>query len=211
MITLNQEELISLNSMIDNEPIYGLRLVDKELPEETRMENVIDSLGTKEILMNGELSDKGFILARWLLDYKKCKTHVFINTLRVALVDDEHVVVIQIEQKDHYKISRLHKVEFAKHIVTSAPFLMRESKKRFLPYTAYYMTQEELEEELDDLRWTEILLIQKHENQHVLEHVLYYMSEQVGYCYKYLEKEKIQKEPNDIRIELMKILEIGGV
>ena len=72
------------------------------------------------------------------------------------------------------------------------------------------MSKKDIEDELNDLKWRDILLIQKHEENRTVLNKLYYMTENIGYCYDYILEERVQKESFELRIDLMDILEIGG-
>ena len=72
------------------------------------------------------------------------------------------------------------------------------------------MSKKDIEDELNNLKWRDILLIQKHEENRTVLNKLYYMTENIGYCYDYILEERVQKESFEIRIDLMDILEIEG-
>lgn len=209
-MVLNSEELIALNAVIDNVPIYGLQLKDKDLEEKQRVCDVIDSLQKKEIIIEKSFTDKGFVMMKLLEEYKKSKIHIFINKLRVVPIDDDNVIVIELRNDNEFLISRIQKVALEKKFIEASKFLQQSSRKRFIPYANEKMSKKELEEELDDSKWEEVLLIQKHEEKNMFLNKLYFMNDNIGYCYDYISEEKTKKEPRDIRIELMDILEIGG-
>ena len=115
-MVLNSEELIALNAVIDNVPIYGLQLKDKDLEEKQRVCDVIDSLQKKEIIIEKSFTDKGFVMMKLLEEYKKSKIHIFINKLRLVPIDDDNVIVIELRNDNEFLISRIQKVALEKKL-----------------------------------------------------------------------------------------------
>lgn len=209
MIGLQREELIAINAILDNQPIYGLSLIEPDIPENKRVEQVMKSLERKELIKGTSLTDKGLIVTRMLEEYKKSSRHVFINRLRVALIDKEYVIVIEKRGEDEYILNRTLKVTLEKKLILSAPFIQKETKRRFIPFIKEKVDLEVLERELDTSKWTDIMVIQKHEEKHMYMHMLYYMDLDEAYRYDYIHHERIEKTSQEIRQDLMEILEIG--
>ncbi|MFQ8704900.1 MAG: DUF5081 family protein [Thomasclavelia sp.] len=210
MIILDSEELIALNSVIDNIPIYGLQLNDTDLNEEKRVIKTINSLKDKEIMFDGSFTDKGLAVLRLLELYKKNTIHIFINRLRIAPLDNEQLIIIELKENNQFLISKTQKVTLEKKLILAIPYLQLPAKKRFIPFTISDMSKKDIENELNDQKWRDILLIQKHEENRTVLNKLYYMTENIGYCYDYILEARVQKESFEIRIDLMDILEIGG-
>lgn len=210
MIILDSEELIALNSVIDNIPIYGLQLMDADLDENKRIDKIISSLKNKKIMYEDSFTDKGLAIIRLLDLYKKSPIHIFINRLRIAILNDEQVIVIELKTDKQFLISKIQKVTLEKKLILAIPYLQLESKKRFIPFTSINFEKKDLEKELDDEKWRDILVIQKHEERRIILDQIYYMDDDIGYCYDYILEKKQQKDSRDIRIDLMTILEIGG-
>lgn len=217
MITLCSDELIAINTIVDNLSIYGLPFlgIDEdsghdECTEQERDAHVLHELEKKEIIIGNQLTDKGLVLTKLLNDYKKCDKYVFINHLRIALSEEKHAVVIEEKENSTFHITRTLKVTLEKQLILSAPFLQRKTRDRFIPFKKEKFLVKDFDAELDDNRWTDLILLQKHEEQQVMDYRIYYMDKESGYCYDYINQERMEKSPKDIRVDLMELLEIGG-
>lgn len=211
MITLRSEELIAINSIIDDNPIYGITLIDDDIPEQERVAQVMRDLEKKEIIANNQLTDKGLVLTKLLYDYKKSETYVFLHNLRIALTDENHVIIIEKRANETFYITRSQKITLEKQWIRSAPFLQKETICNVRPFTNEKISQRAFEDEIDSKRWTEIMAIQKHVKHRIVINEVYYMDKEHGYCYRYDTQERIEKTPRDIRMDLMRLLEIGGI
>ena len=126
MITLTSEEILAMNGLLDGEAIEGLAIKASEEPEEERLRNVNESLTEKEFLINGKLSDKFVATAAMLKRYKESEHKIFINNLRIALVDEFRAVVLEQLPNGNISFSYMLKISIVEEYIEDADFLRGE-------------------------------------------------------------------------------------
>lgn len=209
MMTVTLEEVIAMNGLLDQKAIEGIIMKPSQLPEEERLRQVNESFTKKEFIIDGKLTDKFMVTAELLRRYKGSKHKIFINQLRMALVDDNFAIVLELLPDDKISISYVPQITVVKKYIEASDFLKKAQKKKFFPYEKVACTVAEYEADLDRKEWTSLMVIQVYKNVRMKSYLTYYFDEEEAYCFDHIEKTKQERGANDFRIDLAKLFEEG--
>lgn len=204
------EEIICFNSILG-----GGELEWVELPlapfgnRGNYIRGTIGQLKEKGIVSEGDrLTALGQLVVGMVDEYKNAKTKLMINNLRIALVDVENVVLIA-KVQEGYEIKLEQKKNVLEAILYACPYLKsgQEGKVKREPK---YMPYEEWEKGIGDIAGGDSLFISQCREKELTEQRLYYWDGECGYCYQPGSKTRYKKGPEDIRGELLSLLEEPG-
>ena len=209
MIVLSSEELLAMNGLIDGAPIDGIQLNASDEPEENRLIKLKESLTEKGFLTNNELNDKFMVTAKLLKLYKLSDHKVYINNLRIALVENDYAIVLDVLPSHEVSFSRVPRITIIKKYIEAAEFLRKGQKAKFFDYDKESFSEAEFEEELDSKEWDNFMVVQTHKKKALTIFKAYYFDDQEAHCYDYIKKVKQQRGAKDFRMDLLDILEIN--
>ena len=208
MIVLTTEELLAINGMLDGKEINGIQLKPSGAAPEVRRQNIEQSLTRKEFLINGQLSDKFMATAELVKRYKASKHKVFINNLRIGLIDEDYAVVLELRPTWEISVSYVPRITIVKKYIEASEFLRGGQNPTFFGYDKKPCTIEEFEAELDRKEWPNMMLVQTYTNNQLLIFKTYCFDDNKAYCYDHQEDIKQQRGPQDFRKDLVKVLKI---
>jgi len=162
----------------------------------------------KEFLLDGKLTDKFMATAELLKRYKASNHKIFINNLRIAVLDDTYTAVLELLPNGEFTISYTPAVVVIKKYIEASEFLKQEQKARFFPYEKEDYTEEEHEEDLNRREWDKVMVIQTYIKQRMRHFQTYYFDDKEAYCFNHIDKTKQQRGSNDFRLDLVKLFDL---
>jgi len=208
MIRLTSEEILAMNGLLDGKTIEGLAIKASEEPEGERLQKVNKSLTAKEFLINGKLSDKFMATAELLKSYKASNHKIFINNLRIAVIDDTYTVVLDLLPDGDITISYTPAIVVVKKYIEALEFLKQGQKERFFEYEKEPRTEEEYEVDLNSREWENLMVVQTYLNQRMSVFKTYYFDDKEAFCFDHIKKMKQQRGPKDFRLDIVKLFDI---
>ena len=208
MIVVSSDEIIAMNDLLDGAPIEGLAIQTSEELEEARLKKVNKSLTEKEFLIDGKLSDKFMATAELLKRYKESEHKIFINNLRIALVDESRTIVLELLPNGDITFSYTPRLVVVKKYIEAAEFLRGEQEVSFSDDEKEPYTDEAYEEDLNRKEWSNVMVVQTYVKQRMTLFQTYYFDDKEAYCFDHLEKTKWQRGPNDFTTDLINLFEI---
>ena len=208
-MTVTLEEVIAINGLLDRKAIEGIIMKHSNVPEEERLEKVNESFSKKGFIIDGKLTDKFMITTELLKRYKASEHKIFINQLRIALVDEKFAIVLELLPNDEISLSYVPRITVVKKYIEASHFLQQEQKETFFPYEKLPCTVEEYELDLERKEWTSLMVIQVYVTERMKKYLTYYFDEEEAYCFDHLEKTKQQRGANDFRLDLAYLFEEG--
>lgn len=199
----SKKELVCFNSIIDGKAIVGITLSKEEIKDEDKyIDETIALLKEKNILdENGKLKQIGILPIKALEEYKSSKEHLSINTLRIAILQDNKIVVIDTKD-DKYDIYMSHKALFIKEILGKSNFMRLSSNKneKFkiekIEYSKLINQKENYEKNS--------LSINKYSFGCIISEKIYYWDDNAGFEYDLINSERLQLSPRTMRMNLLK-------
>ena len=205
MITISLEELIDINLTIGGRKIEGISFDVKGEDYVERLMKANDNLTAKGLIIDDDdFSDKLMEIAGLLEHYKASEHKIFINNLRIGLVDEGYAVVLELLEEGDVKISFVPKIVIVKTYIDGAEFLSGYQEEG-LEYEKEPCTEDEFLRELNQREWPNLLIIQSYINQRTNLCQTYYFDDEEAYCFDYMEKTLRQRGPENFRLDLLKI------
>ncbi|MGL5548534.1 MAG: DUF5081 family protein [Culicoidibacterales bacterium] len=206
MTIVTAAELKVLNNLGTKRQLAGVHLCCKaEAQVET--EQTIELLTKKGIYENGSLSEYGQLIVDQLDSYKCSRKHLYINQLRIAIISERDVVVIELMKDAEFKIIALNKVSLVKLLIEQSSFLTMSSESVDMSEIAIPMSSDAFEHILDGV-WYELLIVQVYCEKKLRENKVYCMKKAEACCYDYLQQYYLQKTPKAIRLDLLELFEL---
>lgn len=207
MITMTLEELIAINGLLDQKAIEGIIIKPSTKSEAERLENINESLTKKGLLIEGQLTDTFLATTELLKRYKASDKKIFINNLRIALVDEAYAIVLELLPNDAISFSYVPRITILKKYIEASHLLKQEQKPTFFSYDITTCTTDEYKADLDRKTWTNLMVIQTYIKGRLSKYLTYYFDEEEAYCFNHLKKTKQQRGANDFRLDLAQLLD----
>jgi len=203
-----KQELVCFNSILDGKPIVGIILNKEEIQNEDKyVAETIALLKEKNILdEKGELTQVGILPIKALEEYKKAKEHVSINMLRIGILKDDKIVVID-TRDGKYDIYMSHKAFILKELLEKSSFMRLKSNKNDnfkiekIQYDKVFNKKEDYEKES--------LLINKYSCGCVIDEKIYCWDGNEGFEYNLINGTRLQLSPKEMRISLLQDIELN--
>ena len=208
MIVLTTEELLAINGLLDGKEIQGVQLKPNGATPEGRLQKIEQSMTKKELLINGQLSDKFMETTELLKRYKASKHKVFINNLRIGLIDEDYGVVLELRPTGEITVSYVLRITIVKKYIESSEFLRGGQKATFFDYDKNPCTIDEFEAELECKEWSNMMLVQTYTNHQLRIFKTYCFDDSEAYCYDHQDETKQQRGSQGFRKDLVEILKI---
>jgi len=204
MIMLTLEEIVAMNGLLDGKAIEGIAIKASEESEEVRLKKVTESLVAKEFLIDGKLSDKFMATIELLKRYKASNHKIFINNLRIAVLDDTYTAVLEVLPNGDISFSYTPAVVVVKKHIEAADFLKQEQKARFFEYEKEPCTEANLNRQ----EWENVMVVQTYHRQRMNVFHTYYFNDKEAYRFDHIKKIKQQRGSKDFRLDLVKLFDI---
>ena len=205
---MSSEELIAMNGLLDGKAIEGLAIKASEEPEQVRLKKVNESLTAKEFLVNGKLSDKFMATTELLKRYKASNHKIFINNLRIAVLDGTYTAVLELLPDGDITFSYTPAVVVVKKHIEASEFLRQDQKARFFEYEKKPCTDEEYKADLIRPEWENVMVVQTYLNQRMNVYQTYYFNDKEAYRYDHIKNTKQQRGSKDFRLDLVKLFDL---
>jgi hypothetical protein len=198
----SKQELICFNSILDGKAIVGINLSKEEIQDEDKyIKETIDLLKEKNILdENGKLMQLGTLPIKALGEYKNAKEHVSINMLRIGILDEDKIVVIDTKD-DKYDIYMSHKAIIIKEILGKSSF-MRSSSTSSDNFVIEKIKDNNLIIKKEDYDKESLSVIKYSNGCHIKEKI-YYWDDNEGFEYDFISGTRVQLSPRTMRINLL--------
>lgn len=201
----SKEELVCFNSMLDGNVIFGTHFKVESKQDSEYVQKTVVSLKEKGFLDANNIPNALFAIAVEMLKrYKNAEKHLFINHLRVAVFEKE--VIILSETDDGFDLTQVDKFLFFQSFLSGISYLCKEDTQKTEKIT---VTPQEWSKSLsDDMVDTDSLWAHKFTDQKMQEtKILYHLDEQ-GFIYSPDNKILTKCGPRELRVTLMRLLEI---
>ena len=198
----SKQELVCFNSILDGKAILGIKLSKEEIKDEDQyIKETIDLLKGKNILdENGKLNQVGVLPIRALAEYKKAKEHMSINTLRIGILKDGKIVIIDTKD-DKYDIYMSPKAYIIKEILGKSTFMSLSSKEKN-NYKIEKIDYSNLVNKKEDYEKSS-LSIDRYSLGCVIDEKIYYWDDNEGFVYDFIKGTRLQLSPKAMRINLL--------
>lgn len=203
-----KQELVCFNSILDGKPIVGIQLNKEEIQDEDKyIAKTIELLKEKNILdEKGKLTQVGILPIKALEEYKNAKEHVSINMLRIGVLEDDKIVVIDTKD-DKYDIYMSHKAYIIKEILEKSSFMRLSSNKNDnfkiekIQYDKLISKKEDYEKES--------LSVNKYSCGCVVDEKIYYWDDNEGFEYDLIKGTRLELSPKTMRTSLLQDIELN--
>ena len=213
MITITLEELIDINLTIGGTTISGISfdVSDEEYVERLMQAN--ENLTAKGFIIDDDdFSDKFMAIAGLLDRYKESDHKIFINSLRIGLVEEGYAVVLELLLDDNedeatvsdVKISFVPNILVIKTYIDGAEFL-KGYEDDGQEFEAVPCTEAEFLRELNYKEWPNMMIIQSYIKGRTQFCRTYYFDNEEAFCFDYMEKTMQQKTSENFRLDLLRI------
>jgi len=199
-----KQELICFNSILDGKAIVGINLSKEEIQDEDKyIKETIDLLKEKNILDEfGKLRQVGILPIKALEEYKNAKEHLSINMLRIGVLKDDNIVVIDTKD-DKYDIYMSHKAVIIKEILRKSRFMRSSSSSSSSSnFVIEKIKCDKLTNKKEDYD-KESLSVIKYSNGCTIKEKVYYWDDNEGFEYDFIIGTRLQLSPRTMRINLM--------
>ena len=204
----SKQELICFNSILDGNPIVGINLrQSNEKDVNVYVNETMRTLKDKNILdESGRITKIGILPIEILKKYKNAKKHISFNFTKVALLDDNKVVIIKIED-DQYNISICNKVELLHKLVSMSSYMQKETmyenkiKKEKLDFMDLLKSNE--------LYNSEAINTKVYFDGSEIENKIYYWNNEKGFLYDLNNEYREELTPRGMRMKFMDLIGIS--
>lgn len=167
-MTYTDSEMIFFNSLLDGENIFGIDIKKPFVVDQDFIDETINSLKKKNLIdSDNHLTEEIVLRINQLKAYKESSVHVFFENMRIALVDDENIVGMIVEE-DGYHFFTTKAYLFLHELFLNTPVLNDKMKN----YTSGNVENIDLDEYislLDNKNWKDASLFRKYKNRMLIE------------------------------------------
>lgn len=201
------EEMICFNSILGGEEPEWIKL--PPLPIGKREDYIRGTLGQlkekKIVTSKDQLTQKGQLVLRMLDEYKKAKIKLLINSLRIAVIEEEIVVLIA-EITGGYEIGFERKDNVIETLLATFPYLKIKQEGK-IKRESQFMPYEEWEAGIETITEENAIFASRCREKVMTEQKIYYWDGEKAYCYQPAKKTRSRKGSEDIQRELMQMFE----
>ncbi len=212
MLTFTDKEMICFNSILGGKNIDGIQLRMPPIGDKKEyIQSTLEKLKVKGMVNEkNQLTELGKIPLKVLYEYKKAKKYVHINYLKIAIIDEQNVVMFQREKDKTYMLP-IEKEILLEAILKEYEYLKQEQEKieiakREITVLSYEKWLDSLD--LMDQDTTDMIGLSKKEEDKVVDRKIYYWDKNGMLLYD-IEKQKRKRIiTKEVRETIKTMLEI---
>lgn len=214
IMRFSDKEMICFNSILGGGHIVGLDIKIPLLVEkDSYIQDTVNRLKEKRFVdQNGKINHYGAFPVKLLDFYKKATSYVFLNGIKIGLVDKDNVVVLE-RTIEGTTITPMKKIVLMAGLISEFPKLKESQEKMAISDRELIaIKQDEWLDTLDDLdeKSSEILAISKYDKEKYVCKKMYYWDKDNTYLYDIDRHRRKKVGSVDIRTDIMRQLELGG-
>ncbi|MCL2253283.1 MAG: DUF5081 family protein [Lachnospiraceae bacterium] len=174
------KEIYVLNDILDRQDIYSLPSFSSLNMTEELLNVAKDSLIKKKLLKNrDEFMEKGALITKMLMEYKKAKKYIQILSLSIGILDNEKAVMISQLDEDDYDFTVIDIKKSTTQFLEVFTFLNKAKSSKTL--TEIKIPPEKLKEEY---RYNEFFSLKTEDEKNRTDEICFLANNQL-YIYDY--------------------------
>ena len=210
------EEIICMNTFLDQKPIPGIMIEWKHSKEEEAVEiqKTVQSLKDKGYVdNNGTFNLEGTTVLKLLQLYKESPTKVYINHMCIGFLENYRVVILALNFNKQLELQSISiemngRIEVLYALLNLYPDICNSYKPFFVP-KSYQVPLLDFYKHLKDMDMQKIIYLSKQSNE-IDETYVYYWNEEAGFSYNYKTNICEEWEVGAIRKQLAVALEVNA-
>lgn len=212
IMRFTDREMICFNSILGGGSIVGINIEIPGFVDKGKyILETINRLKQKELVdTDGNLNKYGMIPIRLLEAYKNAQSYIFINEMRIGIIDEDNVVILE-KSIGGTSIRIVNKIVLLAGIISDHQVLQNKQDKMtikernlmLINYEGWVDTMEDM-----DAPSLEILFVVKYDNGNLVCNKVYYWDKNNTYLYDVKKQRRKIVGSVDIRTDIMKLLEM---
>lgn len=203
------EEMICFNSILDGNDIFGIRIPH---PPFSGTSNYIEqtkvALRQHNIIKeNDELTEFGKVPIRLLDFYKKAQSYLFLNELRIGMIDQENLIILN-KENNLFSIKCCKKVELYWVLIKQFPFLRGVKGQQPPKNNSMAVSYDAWLTSLEDKPEINQIIFKKYKDRQATAELVYYCEEERIVQYNLLTQYKANKTAMEVRQKIYNLMEL---
>lgn len=204
---LNINEIYLLNSVLDNNEIYGLDK-EKTLNFKEKQDDELKSLKEKKIINeDNSFNDISYLIVKNLEKYKAAKSYLWINESVFSIDDTENLLMFK-KNEEEYDFKKLPKIYLLISLIKENEIL--NINKEIKDSNKIKINAEDFVQDYAVKSKTKNALIIRKESGNYIKIPTYYKvffeKDSSYYCYDVLNEELEKYNPYDAKLEIINLL-----